>query len=80
MGALGTDIGVGVTGTMGNVDPANDDSVPGQAWFAIAFKADTRVRALRLRPMQSRLACKLAVAVPIAESLLALLESANAGK
>ena len=72
------DIGVGVTGTMGNVDPANGDSVPGQAWFAIACGADTRVRALSLCPMPGRLACKLAVAIPIAETLLALLDASPA--
>ena len=76
--AFGADIGVGVTGTMGNVDPANGDSVPGQAWFAIACGADTRVRALSLCPMPGRLACKLAVAIPIAETLLALLDASPA--
>ena len=32
------DIGIGVTGTLGNVDPANQDSVPGHVYFAIARK------------------------------------------
>lgn len=39
MRAYHADIGIGVTGTMGNVDPANpEDSVPGQVYFAIAVK------------------------------------------
>lgn len=39
MRAYHADIGIGVTGTMGNVDPANpEDSVPGQVYFAIAVR------------------------------------------
>ncbi len=37
--AYDADIGIGVTGTMGNVDPANtEESVPGQVYFAIAMR------------------------------------------
>ena len=37
--AYGADIGIGVTGTMGNVDPANAEaSVPGEVYFAIALR------------------------------------------
>lgn len=36
---LGADIGIGVTGSMGNIDPANAEaSVPGQVYFAISFE------------------------------------------
>ena len=35
--AMGTDIGIGVTGTFGNIDPANKDSVIGEVFFAIDF-------------------------------------------
>ena len=39
MRAYHADIGIGVTGTMGNVDPANPEaSVPGQVYFAIAVR------------------------------------------
>ena len=31
------DIGIGITGTTGNVDLKNKDSVPGQVYYAIAF-------------------------------------------
>ena len=34
---MGTDIGIGVTGTFGNADPANKDSVIGEVFFAIDF-------------------------------------------
>ena len=37
--AYQADIGIGVTGTMGNTDPANAEaSVPGQVYFAIATR------------------------------------------
>ena len=41
MKAYAADIGIGVTGTMGNADPANPAaSVPGQVYFAIGMKKD----------------------------------------
>ena len=33
--AYHADIGIGITGTMGNVDPVNQDSTPGEVYFAI---------------------------------------------
>lgn len=35
---LNTDIGIGITGTTGNVDPNNTDSVVGQAYFCIIIR------------------------------------------
>lgn len=35
---LHTDIGIGITGTTGNVDPNNADSVEGQAFFCIIIR------------------------------------------
>ena len=41
--AYAVNIGIGVTGTMGNVDPANKEaSVPGQVYFAISFNGEVR--------------------------------------
>lgn len=37
-----TDIGVGVTGTLGRLDPMNSDSVSGVVHYAIDFKGDIR--------------------------------------
>lgn len=31
------DIGIGITGSFGNADPANADSVPGEVWFSVEF-------------------------------------------
>ena len=37
-----TDVGVGITGTTGNTDPYNGDSVRGKAFFCIASGGETR--------------------------------------
>ena len=39
---MDADIGVGVTGSFGNVDPENSDSVPGEVFFAISTANETR--------------------------------------
>ena len=55
--AYGADIGIGVTGTMGNVDPANPEaSVPGQVYFAIAMRRAREEKAVSRRPAASSLA------------------------
>ena len=68
------DIGIGVTGTMGNVDPANaDDSVPGCVYFAVYFRGTIISRAVKIEPQGSRLRYKLAAAEKIADTLLSLI-------
>ena len=68
--AYGADIGIGVTGTMGNVDPANAEaSVPGCVYFAIATADGTATFFRELAPQPTRLAYKLAVAWEVAEEL-----------
>lgn len=69
--AYSADIGVGVTGTMGNVDPANiDASVPGQVYFAISMNGEV-IDFYRELPVQpTRYAYKLAVAKEIVDELL----------
>lgn len=64
-------IGIGVTGTMGNVDPANSEaSVPGQVYFAIVVNGDMQSYYVELEPQPSRLAYKLAVAGKILDMLM----------
>ena len=66
----GADIGIGVTGTMGNADPANPGaSIPGQVYFAIDFKGSVETFFVELLPQPTRLAYKLAVAWEIGEEL-----------
>lgn len=70
----GADIGIGVTGTMGNVDPANPEaSIPGQVYFAIDFKGSVEAFFVELPPQPARLGYKLAVAWEIGEVLEKLL-------
>ena len=72
--AYDADIGIGVTGTMGNVDPANPEaSVPGQVYFAIATRrSDVNVETYyrEIAPQPTRLMYKLAVAEEVYEALL----------
>ena len=68
------DIGVGVTGSMGNVDPANAAaSIPGQVWFALSTKDKTLDVYLELEPQPSRFEYKIAVAQEIADELFKLI-------
>ena len=69
--AYKADIAIGVTGTMGNVDPANPDaSVPGQVYFAISINGKVESYYVELPSQPSRLAYKLAVAEEIYERLM----------
>ena len=73
--AYNANIGIGVTGTMGNVDPANPNaSVPGQVYFAIDIDGDVEEYYVELLPQPTRLAYKLAVAEEIYEELIKRLE------
>lgn len=65
------DIGIGVTGTMGNVDPANPaSSEPGQVYFAISREEGTESFFLEIPVQPDRLSYKLAVAEEIYEELV----------
>ena len=69
------DISVGVTGTMGNIDPANPEaSVPGRLYFAILLKGELRTFMVTLPPEPTRLRYKLAAAKEVADRLWELLE------
>ena len=74
-------IGIGVTGTMGNVDPANAAaSEPGNVYFAICLSADAsqggeKVHGfhVQIAPQPTRLMYKLAVAKEVRDRLVELL-------
>lgn len=57
--AMQADIGIGVTGSFGNVDPNNADSKPGEVYFAIADKNGVGSYHYILPEQPSRLAYKL---------------------
>lgn len=64
-------IGIGVTGTMGNVDPANAEaSVPGQVYFAISFDGEVSTYYKEIPVQPTRLAYKLAVAQEVYEVIM----------
>ena len=68
------DIGIGVTGTMGNIDPANSDaSIPGCVYYAVYYRGAITSRSVKIAPQSSRLLYKMAAAEKIADTLLSIL-------
>ena len=63
------DYGVGVTGSFGNVDPNNEDSVPGEVFFAVATAAGIDAYHCPVPAQASRLAYKLYMADVIADGV-----------
>ena len=66
-------IGIGVTGTMGNIDP--DASVPGRVYFAIVTDGKVESYYVELEPQPTRLAYKLAVAKKVCDALMRQMEN-----
>ena len=71
--AFHADLGIGVTGSFGNTDPANADSVPGEVFFAISDVQGTECFHCTVSPQNSRLAYKLCIADVIVDHLAAKL-------
>ena len=63
------DIGIGVTGTFGNVDPKTIDSVPGKVFFAISTREGTESFYCEVPEQPSRLYYKLYIANVIADEI-----------
>ncbi len=70
----GADIGIGVTGSFGNVDPNNSDSVPGEVYYAIALKDRTLSFHGSIPSRNTRLDYKLYMADMIADSILEIIK------
>ena len=68
--AYGADISVGVTGTMGNVDPENEDSNPGEVFFSIDKQGGATAFHVNIPPLGSRYEYKLRVAELVADKIL----------
>lgn len=60
--SYGSDIGIGVTGTLGNVDVNNADSIPGQVYFAIDLNGNVSVYEQELAQWPTRYQYKLEIA------------------
>ena len=63
------DIGIGVTGSFGNVDPKNKDSVPGEVFFAVSTQEGTESFYCEVPEQPSRLYYKLYIANVIADEI-----------
>lgn len=72
--AYGANIGLGVTGTTGNVDPNNKDSIPGEVYFAIVFKDEVITDRFEMPALENRKAYKRYAAAYIGTKLLEKLE------
>ena len=63
------EIGIGVTGTFGNVDPNNKDSTPGEVFFALSTREGTESFYCEVPEQPSRLYYKLYMANVIADEI-----------
>ena len=70
---LGSTIGIGITGSFGNTDPNNSDSVPGEVYFAISDPCATRCYHCTVPAQNSRLSYKLYMAGVVAAKLFLIL-------
>ena len=71
--AFQADIGIGVTGSFGNPDPANADSVPGRIFFALDLGGRVAVFSRELLPEPSRYEYKITAAALVLKELRILL-------
>lgn len=72
--AYNADIGVGVTGSLENVDPENENaSRPGSVWFSFSFKDKVFDYYFEFLPQPTRFECKMTVAEKIVDELLKIL-------
>ena len=72
--AYNADIGIGVTGSLENVDPENENaSKPGSVWFAFSFKNKVYDYYFEFLPQPTRFGCKMTVAKKIVDELLKIL-------
>ncbi len=70
-----SDIGIGVTGTMGNVDLDNsEDSVPGDLYFSIIYHEKKYMYHCHIPVQESRLMYKLAAAEEIYKKLAKIID------
>ena len=79
MKTYNADMGIGITGSLGRVDPNNKDSVSGEVYFAIysdteKTKLEEDVRLITLAEASSRYELKMMVADAIAEALERMLD------
>lgn len=69
-----SDISIGITGTTGNLDPENNDSVPGEVYYTINYNKKTRSLKVIIPPQDTRYNYKLYAALEVVNTLLSLLK------
>ena len=72
---LESTIGIGITGSFGNTDPNNADSVPCEVYFAISDPCATRCYHCTVSAQGSRLSYKLYMAGVVAAKLFLILSA-----
>lgn len=71
--AYKADIGIGITGSFGNVDPNNADSIPGVVYYALDVKGNMTAFRLDLAAHPTRLDYKMCAAEKVVGTLLQML-------
>ena len=67
------DIGIGITGSFGNIDPANEDSTPGEVYYSISVNGICKNHMCTIPPQPTRLAYKMFMADQVADALLSVI-------
>ena len=71
--AFCSDIGIGVSGSLGTADPNNSDSVPGEVWYAVCAEGHRKQGRIVLSCESTRFEDKLRIAASVGGSILSLL-------
>ena len=71
---LDCDFGIGITGSIGTVDPNNPDSVPGKVHYAVSYPSGSAHRELNLPEDASRQEARWIIAVAVADMLESLID------
>ncbi|MCR5674660.1 MAG: CinA family protein [Lachnospiraceae bacterium] len=74
-GAYRADIGIGITGTFGNTDLDNRDSIPGEVYFAVSTAHGTQSSHCSVPAQPSRSAYKLYMADVVVSKLFEILDA-----
>ncbi len=69
------DLSVGITGTTGNADPCNNDSIPGEIYFAVAYNQKTHTFKVDIPVKDTRYEYKLCAANEVADVLIDILSA-----
>ena len=68
--AFSVDLGIGITGSFANIDPNNEDSVPGEVYLAIATEEGTKASQITVPTGLPRPESKLYIASIVCDMIL----------